>query len=280
VCVLSLRMLTWTDDDRFTVGDWSFKTLPGYLDEHADPLGELRRSGLTMDGADFFVAKPRRLVERYVELIGGMQAPHVVELGTFQGGSTALLAELARPRRLIAIDLLPTRSRVQEYASRSGLDDVLRVYGEVDQADRRRLAEIIEEVCGAEPLDLVIDDCSHEYEPTRASFNELFPRLRQGGVYVIEDWPWAHTPVGVEPVEGYFPDRVPLTRLIFELVLALPSVPGLISDVTVEYHFATVRRGEAAVDPRTFDVSECSNPRGRELLAPVENQGARGSSEA
>jgi predicted methyltransferase len=35
-------------------------------------------------------------------------------------------------------------------------------------------------------LDLVVDDTSH-LGPTRASFNTLFPRLRPGGVYVIED---------------------------------------------------------------------------------------------
>ena len=39
-----------------------------------------------------------------------------------------------------------------------------------------------------EPLDLVIDDASHLYGPTMASFEVLFPRLRPGGLYVIEDW--------------------------------------------------------------------------------------------
>jgi hypothetical protein len=56
------------------------------------------------------------------------------------------------------------------------------------------------------PLDLVVDDCSHLYEPTRASFNELFPRLRPGGAYVIEDWVWAHTPLDSEHPEGLLPN--------------------------------------------------------------------------
>ena len=33
----------------------------------------------------------------------------------------------------------------------------------------------MEENFSGEDLDLVIDDCSHLYEETRASFNELFP---------------------------------------------------------------------------------------------------------
>jgi hypothetical protein len=40
---------------------------------------------------------------------------------------------------------------------------------------------------GAMPLDLVSDDASHLLRETRASFNALFPRLRSGGEYIIED---------------------------------------------------------------------------------------------
>ena len=81
---------------------------------------------------------------------------------------------------------------LRDYVAREGLEDVVRVYDDVDQADRGRLAEIVDEEFGDEPLDFVLDDCSHLYEPTRASFNELFPRLRPGGIYTIEDWRWAH----------------------------------------------------------------------------------------
>ena len=46
----------------------------------------------------------------------------------------------------------------------------------------------------ADELDLVVDDASHTYEETKASFEFLFPLLRPGGIYVIEDWSWAHHP--------------------------------------------------------------------------------------
>ena len=146
---------------------------------------------------------------------------------------------------------------------------MVRTYGDVDQADRDTLAEIVEREFEGNALDLVVDDCSHRYSETRASFNELFPRLRPGGLFLIEDWPWAHAHLGKEPLEGLRPDQVPLTRLVFELVLALPSVPGLIADLMIDPVAVVVRRGDAPADPDGFDIAACSNPRGRALLAPT-----------
>ena len=255
-------MLRWKDDERFVVGETTFRAMPPDVFDEQPELAE----------GEFFVFKPRSLVERHAALIDALEPRHIFELGFFQRGSTLFFAELARPRRLVAIDRKPLKQEmdgVEGYIASRGLADVVRSYGEVDQGDRGRLAEIFEEAFGECALDLVVDDCSHLYEPTRASFNELFPRLRPGGVYVIEDWWWAHTPLGVEPLEGFYPNEIPLTRLLFEIVLAIPGVPDLITEVAVEKEFALIRRGEASVDPATFDVSACSNPRGRALVAPA-----------
>ena len=43
---------------------------------------------------------------------------------------------------------------------------------------------------------------------------------------MIEDWPWAHTPGELGPLEGVLSDQLPLTRLVLELVLAVPAAPG------------------------------------------------------
>jgi hypothetical protein len=38
-------------------------------------------------------------------------------------------------------------------------------------------------------LDIVIDDASHLYNPTKATFDYVFHNhLRSGGIYIIEDW--------------------------------------------------------------------------------------------
>jgi hypothetical protein len=60
-----------------------------------------------------------------------------------------------------------------------------------DQGDAAALAEI-----GMRhgPFDIVIDDGSHHNEHVRTSFDALFPYLRSGGVYVIEDMQTAYIP--------------------------------------------------------------------------------------
>lgn len=261
----------WKTDELLVVGGTTFRLLPdqGFYWSVRPPAD----SG----GADFFVAKPRWLVERYIALISELQPKHIFELGMFQGGSTALLAELARPRRLVAIDRAPGKKRrIAAYAADRGREDAIRLHGGIDQADRGRLAEIVAGDFGDEPLDLVIDDCSHLYAETRASFNELFPRLGPGGVFVIEDWPWAHTPPGTGPDEeeafpggDAFRNEEPLTRLIFELILAIPALPGLIAEVTVDIGAVVVRRGNAEVGPDELDISARLDERGRALLAPL-----------
>lgn len=44
------------------------------------------------------------------------------------------------------------------------------------------------------PFDLIVDDASHRGALTRATFDLLWPLLRRGGYYVIEDWQVAFWP--------------------------------------------------------------------------------------
>jgi SAM-dependent methyltransferase len=263
-------MLTWLDDERFVVGDATFHTIPDGASE-SEFKDAARRAG---DAGEFFVAKSRWRVERYVDVMTRLRPQRIVELGIYQGGSTALFAEVARPRRLVAIDREQRGyRRLEDHLSRSGLDDVVRIYRGVDQADSGRLAEIADAAFEGQAIDLVVDDCSHQYDASRVSLNEFLPRLRPGGVYVIEDWPWAHSAVGAADPRGLYPDQVPLTRLIFELVLAIPGVRGLIREITMDTNSVYVTRGEAEIDPGGFDISECSNARGRSLLTAPQPPG-------
>lgn len=249
--------LTWVSEERFSVGDIVFRTLPTTW-----PVS----GTLSPEGADFFLMKDPESAERFAALVTELSPRNIFELGLFAGGSTVLLSELAKPRCLVSVDNQEVEPTLREYVGRRGLEAVVQVHDDVDQADRARLAQLADAAFGGEPLDLVVDDCSHLYDPTRASFNELFPRLRPGGVYLMEDWPWAHEAVNLEG-DGFWPGEVPLTRLVFEIVLAVPSMRGLISDVRIDGAWVQIRRGEAAVDPRGFDIAECCKPRGRQLLA-------------
>jgi len=253
--------LTWQTDERCVVGDTTFQILPVDFLEREHP-------SISMEGADFLLLKEPPLIDRYVELVEELGPQHIFELGIYEGGSTAFLFELARPDLLVAIDKKPPNQRtLHDFVAGRDLSDALRIYDDVDQGDRSRLAEVVEQAFGEDALDLVIDDCSHLYDLTRRAFNELFPRLRPGGVYVIEDWSWAHSELRSKNQGGMWPDEIPLTRLVFELVLTMPVVPGVIADLSVHTRSVEVTRGEAEVDPRDFEISSYMDARGRALLA-------------
>ena len=95
--------------------------MPDRFDERA----ELREG-------EFFIFKPRTLVERYASLIDELEPRRILELGIFQGGSTLFFAELARPRRVVAIDVEPltkVRDRLESHAADRSLAGVVRTFG-------------------------------------------------------------------------------------------------------------------------------------------------------
>jgi SAM-dependent methyltransferase len=245
------RRLDWRDECEFTLGDVTFRAAPWERFESS--------------ASRFCLVKRPDLVDRYVSLLDELRPDAVFELGIFAGGSTAFMAELSQPSKLVAVDVSATRVHaLDEYVSAHGLSERVKPYFGVDQGDANAMREILDRDFGDVPLDLVIDDASHDLALTRRSFNVLFPRLRHGGVFVIEDWSWAHM-----AFSAYRPDETPLTVFVFELVMACASMPGLIDEVTIDRDWALVRRGSLAVDADNFDLSACYSERGRELLPPT-----------
>ncbi len=192
------------------------------------------------------MSKTRDMVDRLTAVVVQLQPRRIVELGVARGGSTAFLATLAKPERLIAIE--------RDAGPVPGLDAfpcVQVCYG-TDQADRAA----IEAVVGDEPLDLVVDDASHALDLTRASFNILFPRLRPGGLYIIEDWAWAHVDYKVDgAADKLAPPGAPLTRLVVELLMTCGSENGVVSNIYVAPGALEIERGPATLD-ESFDIAE------------------------
>lgn len=222
--------------------------------------------------------KSRHMVDLYAELLAPYSRPRMVELGISQGGSVALLALLARPERLLAVELAadPVVPLLDALAD-LGLADSVKPHFGVDQGDQPRLAELVAAEFGDEPLDVVIDDASHRYRPTVASFEVLFPRLRPGGVYVIEDWTCfdlaandmstvlgdPESPLRPRLLEMIAEHRAveaggsekrdpPLSRIAVELTLARAASGDLVADVSFDENWIVVHRGPAEVDPEGF----------------------------
>jgi predicted O-methyltransferase YrrM len=231
----------------------------------------------------FYIVKNLALVDHYRQLCERFTGAAIVELGIAEGGSTALVALLARPAKLIAIDLesVPLVA-LTEFIDAHGLADVVRPHYGVNQADRDRLGALVDSELGDHPLDLVIDDCSHKYAATRSSFETLFPRLRPGGLFVVEDWNGDHVmhdavraqmadtsdPDNEQRVEQFRnamaeyartePDGPgePLSRLAVELLMARSSITDAIAEVSFDEFWIVARRGTAELDPATFRLSD------------------------
>lgn len=222
------------------------------------PAGQFHLNGLnfllstsdftrTTQGDDVVLLKPPEWIEFYRELLAGGQVSRVLELGVFQGGMAFLLPSLVADLDYVGVEWLPELPGVVEALQRR--PDISRrvhlILG-VSQDDPK-LPELVRGHFGGKAPDLIIDDASHRYGFTRRSFQMFFPMLREGGVYVIEDWGWAHWR-GFEPHASWRGEES-LSNLLFELCMVTASDPGLISSIEVNHGKFTVTRGNEPIPP-------------------------------
>jgi predicted O-methyltransferase YrrM len=200
------------------------------------------------DGGDhfrFFKLKP--LIEAYDAYFAAhrLAARNILELGMWDGGSLAFWFETLKPQKIVGVDIEDRQDSpyFRRYVEERRLGDRIHTFWNTDQRDGAALREIVAREF-AQPIDLVFDDASHLYSPTKASFETLFPLLRPGGLYVIEDWAWRHWR-GFALPQQWSPQQH-LTRLVVELVEAAGSDCGVVSAVHVHPGFVGIQRGDQA----------------------------------
>jgi hypothetical protein len=179
----------------------------------------------------------------------------------------ALYALMFRPQKLIGIEYSSNpEESLEKFIQQRGWQDKIRSYYGTNQADVNRIRKIVKAEFGDELLDLVVDDASHYYIETRASFELLFPLLRPGGIYIIEDWGWAHWRGDLWQKSQVFPSRMPSpTNLLVEICMLCASRPDLVASVQVESAVIKVRRGGSTCAD-TFKLDrECLN-RGKRFV--------------
>jgi hypothetical protein len=122
------------------------------------------------------------IYERYFSRYRGTGV-RMLEIGVSGGGSLDLWRKYFGPEAVIfGIDIDPG------CAARVSAPNQVRIGS---QADRAFLGSVAAEIG---PLDIVLDDGSHVARHQRISFETLFPRLNDGGLYVIEDLHTAYWP--------------------------------------------------------------------------------------
>ena len=202
--------------------------------------------------------KDRQFLEIYRDLMVEERIGSIFEIGFFQGGMPLFLADMAAPNKIVAVDWSPPSDELMTLIARNNLSSSIELIGGVDQADTGRIRSILDAQFGSEPLDLIIDDCSHFYAQTKACFEALFGYLRPGGRYIIEDWAWTHWPGG--QWGDYFDGKESMTNLVFELVMALGSNYGMIASVNIVSCFCTiVTRGKNLPYKESIDLRAITN---------------------
>ena len=117
----------------------------------------------------------------YVELYETFFAPkrhevtRLLEIGVQKGHSMRLWEDYFPTARIFGVDIVD-----------SSQHDTGRITTFIaDQASREQLGEFL--LAHGSRFDIIIDDGGHRMDQQQISFGVLFPHLRSGGLYVIED---------------------------------------------------------------------------------------------
>ncbi len=197
----------------------------------------------------FTILKSEPYLRVYEDLAFSFSPRSILELGVFQGGSYVFLDKLFKPRRMSAVEIgSHAVGPLMQYLHRT---ENRFVHFATSQRDHETLSQIVFNEL-ADELDLVVDDASHTYEDTKAFFELLFPLLRPGGIYVIEDWSWAHQ-ANFQSPDAAFSNGYALSNLLFEQIMLLGST-SLISEIRIWKFLYLIHKAKSVV--RTTDMSQ------------------------
>ena len=249
----------WKDDVSFTIAETNF-----FITHNPEILKQLE----TTD-RQFILGKTRNLVDKTVALRDSEKIEYIVDLGIYKGGSIALNALLFLPLKLVGIEYMkePVQPLENFIVNRNLQQQVVNYYG-VNQADSIRVKQIIDREFAGVQLDLVVDDASHQYAETRSSFETLFPMLRPGGIYIIEDWGWAHWTGDEWQKSKYFSSESPsLTNMLIEVSMLCASRPDLLESVHIEHSMIVIKRGSEIFEGGEFKLERLYLNRGKKFKA-------------
>lgn len=143
------------------------------------------------DAAKQRFVKPESYLEKYQELFAPYFDKEIafLELGIFEGDSLDFFSKILPKAKIFGIDI---RDCDRKFDSPN-----VKTY-QGSQEDPALFKKLMDEN-GVREFDVIIDDCSHIGSLTLNSFNLLFPFLKPGGIYVVEDWAtgyWSDWPDG------------------------------------------------------------------------------------
>ena len=178
------------------------------------------------------------LYDRYFSTFRGHQV-RFLEIGVSKGGSLQMWRKYFGDAAILyGIDIDPNCEAF------NGIDGQVRIGS---QDDPGFLESVIREMGG---VDVVLDDGSHRMDHVLSTFTLLFPRLSDGGMYLIEDLHtayWRGYGGGYESKSNFF-------RFIYEMIndmhhwyhihgMKHPSVSNVCSGIHVHDSIAVLEKG-------------------------------------
>lgn len=246
-----IQPIAWSERNRCTVDGVNFFATVDIAEYHE----------ITSNDNEFLLVKTREMIEAELDCTSKIDVNNIVDIGVWQGGSVALLDRVFQPDKLVAVEY-STRElpHLDAYIERYSRQDNVRLYKGISQADINRFGELLDAEFSDEKIDLVIDDASHQYLETLLSFNLVFPRMSEGGVFVLEDWQWSTMEEHYN--SNYFEGKKALANLVLQCVMSCACRPDIVREVIVKNHSAMVVRGEAELKSGAFDITEIARNRG------------------
>jgi predicted O-methyltransferase YrrM len=236
-------------------------------------LWEGTRQVPASDTHRIYLLKDRRFLTALADMLDRVTpAPtRIIEIGAFAGGSAIYWAERYAVERLTAFEMAPAAPFLTQYIERHGLTDSLRVHFETRQEDVAALMQAVDQDFAGQAVDAVIDDASHQYKETRTSLETLLPFVRNGGVYVIEDWAWGHHK---NWRTEWWAEAPLMSPLLSELMLICGTGRGVIDRIEIDPNFAAIWRGHVPLPTDgSFRLTDHYVARGFRAALPPEPGG-------
>src|SRR5258708_7222749 len=188
------------------------------------------------DNDRIIILKDRASLESYCQVLGNTRVRNLLEFGILEGGSAVLFTLLMELEKFVGVDIRDSARGIEPFLARHEVGKKIKFHFSVSQSDERPVRELIKREFAGGPIDLIIDDASHQYAHTRRTFEIAFPHLGPGGLYVIEDWGWAHW----KGYNGYSGEPA-MSMLIFELIMLCATSQEVVSDIGIFPSLAFIR---------------------------------------
>lgn len=107
------------------------------------------------------------------------QSLKLMEVGVFKGESLKILSEFFSESDILGVDLEMKDIDFSKYANIN--------YEQADQTNAEALVTLSDKYA-PNGWDIIIDDASHLGAFSQLTFEALFPKLKSGGLYIVEDW--------------------------------------------------------------------------------------------